>query len=211
MPGMPQGRDINEAGPKTVSLVTLRDDRSLAVEERPISLAQFERVAVDLGGIASWREAIGRIEQALAAQRERTVSEHLVARLSLGGTTPLAWRLRRDRDLLLAEAEQRAERLGRTWIDKIELVTTATTAAAPGSAADPLVELRGVMRSDIVGRHAIREAVRELAETVRDDLPPEARGFGGDDEAGFEAFLTRLLEEGSDEVMARLAPGGEDA
>jgi DNA repair protein SbcD/Mre11 len=34
MPGMPQGRDINEAGAKTVTLVTVNDDRTLTVEER---------------------------------------------------------------------------------------------------------------------------------------------------------------------------------
>ena len=33
MPGMPQGRDIGEAGPKTVSLVTVGDDRSIVIEE----------------------------------------------------------------------------------------------------------------------------------------------------------------------------------
>ena len=44
MPGMPQGRDINEAGEKSVTLVTIRDDRSLEIEERLTSVAQFERV-----------------------------------------------------------------------------------------------------------------------------------------------------------------------
>ncbi|MBS7538854.1 metallophosphoesterase family protein [Ancylobacter lacus] len=210
MPGIPQGRDINEAGPKTVSLVTLHDDRRLTVEQRLVSLAQFERVAVDLGGVASWSEAIGLIERALATQREHTASDHLVARLSLTGATPLAWRLRRDRDLLLAETEQRAQRLGRTWIDRIELATEAPSVATAAGTADPLVELRALMQSDIVGRHAIRQSIRELAEAVRDDLPPDARGFGGEDETGFEAFLTQLLEEGSEEVMARLAPATGD-
>ena len=44
MPGMPQGRDINEAGEKSVTLVTIRDDRSIEIEERLTSIAQFERV-----------------------------------------------------------------------------------------------------------------------------------------------------------------------
>ncbi|TIW13177.1 MAG: DNA repair exonuclease, partial [Mesorhizobium sp.] len=34
MPGIPQGRDINEAGEKSVTLVTIRDDRSVEMEER---------------------------------------------------------------------------------------------------------------------------------------------------------------------------------
>jgi len=39
MPGMPQGRDINEAGAKSVTLVTIRDDRSIHIEERATSIA----------------------------------------------------------------------------------------------------------------------------------------------------------------------------
>lgn len=48
MPGIPQGRDINEASEKSVTLVTVRDDRSLEIEERLTCVAQFERVSVDL-------------------------------------------------------------------------------------------------------------------------------------------------------------------
>ena len=51
MPGTPQGRDINEAGMKSVSLVTLSDDGSIRIEERTTSIAQFERISVDTTGI----------------------------------------------------------------------------------------------------------------------------------------------------------------
>ena len=34
MPGNPQGRDINEAGPKSATLVTIGDDREITIEER---------------------------------------------------------------------------------------------------------------------------------------------------------------------------------
>lgn len=39
MPGIPQGRDINEAGQKSVTLVTIRDDHSVETEERLTSVA----------------------------------------------------------------------------------------------------------------------------------------------------------------------------
>lgn len=109
MPGMPQGRDINEAGEKTVTLVTINDDRSLTVEQRPTSVAQFERVSVDLSSAETWREAAELVEEGMGIARDRTRSAHLVGRLRLTGATPLSWQLRRDRDLLLAETEQRAE------------------------------------------------------------------------------------------------------
>ncbi|MFG1465060.1 DNA repair exonuclease [Xanthobacter sp. DSM 24535] len=212
MPGMPQGRDINEAGPKSVSLVTVRDDRTLLVEERVTSIAQFERIPVDLSGASSWREAIAQIEGAVAAQRARTTSEHLVGRLMLTGETPLSWRLRRDRDLLLTEVEQRAAGLGRTWIDKIELATHAPSAEAAQRSADPVFELGELMAAEEGDQLGMRQSVRELVETVRDDLPPEARGFSGDSAVAFDAFLDRLLSEGRADVLARLTPreGGAD-
>ncbi|RWE19328.1 MAG: DNA repair exonuclease, partial [Mesorhizobium sp.] len=65
MPGIPQGRDINESGEKSVTLVTIRDDRSVEIEERLTSIAQFERVSVDLTGTSEWNEAVIRIRAGL--------------------------------------------------------------------------------------------------------------------------------------------------
>ena len=207
MPGMPQGRDINEAGEKTVTLVTVNDDRSLTVEERATSVAQFERIPVDLTSATTWQEAAELIEQGIGLARDRTRSPHLVGRLRVTGATPLSWQLRRDRDLLLAETEQRAEGLGKTWIEKIEIATTApVTAPVGGTAADPVLELGELMRSDIITQHGVREAVRDLVKELRDDLPPEARGFSGDNETAFEALIDQLLTEGSEDMLARLKP-----
>lgn len=207
MPGMPQGRDVNEGGEKTITLVTVNDDRSLIVEERATSVAQFERVSVDLSAAETWRETVELIEEGMGVVRDRTRSEHLVGRLRLTGATPLSWRLRRDRDLLAAEIDQRAEGLGKTWIEKIEIVTTVPVSAPVGvAAADPVLELGELMRDDIIHQHGVREAVRDIVKELRDDLPPEARGFSGDDETAFEALIDQLLSEGSEDMLARLKP-----
>lgn len=207
MPGIPQGRDINEAGEKTVTLVTVNDARSLTIEERATSVAQFERITVDLSSATTWREAAELIEQSIAAARDRTRSPHLVGRLRLTGATPLSWQLRRDRDLLLAESEQRAEGLGRTWIEKIEVATIPPVMVhGGGTTADPVLELGELMRSDIIHQHSVREAMRDLVNELVDDLPPDARGFSGDDEAAFEALVDQLLTEGSEDLLARLKP-----
>lgn len=210
MPGMPQGRDINESGPKSVSLVTVRDDRTVMVEERLTSLAEFARVAVDLTPATSWFEAVEMIEAALVAARGTTASEHLVSRLVLTGTTPLAFRIRRDRDLLQTEAEARAEGIGRTWIEKLELSVQPPGEAGTVASADPLVELGSLMRSDSAASHGLREDVRRMVKELRDDLPAESRGFSGDDEAEFEAFVAQLLADGSDDVIARLKSDGAE-
>ncbi len=205
MSGMPQGRDINEAGAKSVSLVTVNDDRSVTVEERLTSIAQFERIAVDLTPAATWREAVDLIEKEIAGARDTTRSQHLVGRLRLDGMTPLTWQLRRDRDLLLAEIEHRAEGIGKIWIEKIEVTTQMPAApSAGGPTANPVLELGALMRGDIVRQHGVRELVRDLVTELRADLPVDLRAFAGDDEAALEAFIDRLLADGSDEILARL-------
>ena len=207
MPGMPQGRDINEAGEKTVTVVTVNDDHSFTVGERLTSIAQFERVQVDMTSAETWRDAADLIEEGIAGARDRTRSQNLVGRLRLTGATPLSWRLRRDRDLLLAETQQRAESLGNTWIEKIEIATTAPISIGAGSVtADPVLELGELMQGDIIHQHGIRQAVRELVKELRDDLPPEARSFSGDDEDAFEDLVGQLLSEGSEDMLARLKP-----
>ena len=174
MPGNPQGRDINEAGPKSATLVTISDDRKIRVEERLTSVAEFQRLGVDLGGVEDWREGLARIEKGLAAARAAAPSEHLVARLKLTGVTPLAWRLRSDADKLEEDARLIAAELGRTWIDKIELNCAAPRANDSAPSSDPIAELRGLMETEVAQSMAFQDALRDLAAEMRSHLP---RGF----------------------------------
>lgn len=210
MPGMPQGRDINEAGPKTVSLVTIDDNRRIRVEERLTSVAEFARITLDIGGAQDWRELAGLIGRALEDERSRTRSPHLVARLKLTGASDLAFLIRRDLDLLRTEAEQRAEGIGRTWIDKIELELSAAVSAKSGS-ADPVFELAALMETEIVTGHGFREDVREMVLEMRDYLPAEARRFAGNSEEELDAFIDWLMRESGEDIVARLKSSGPEA
>jgi DNA repair exonuclease SbcCD nuclease subunit len=90
MPGIPHGRDVNEAGEKSATLVTIGDDRSVDIEEKLTSVAQFESVSVDLSGASEWSEAVARIQSGLEQCRAAARSRYLVARLSLVGTSALS-------------------------------------------------------------------------------------------------------------------------
>ena len=204
MPGMPQGRDINEGGRKSVTLVTVGDDGSVSLEERWTSVAQFERVSVDLGGAVSWRDVAGAMARALEAARERAGSEHLVARLVLTGETPLAWTLRRDADLLRAEAEQSAQAAGKSWIDKIEIDCRLPGKGGEGDAADPLAELRRLLQEEVAGSPELQAQAAEIADELRTQLPPECRHVLGRTEEEFRALVESLVSEGSEDVLARL-------
>ena len=48
MPGMPQGRDIGEAGPKSVTLVRVADDGAIDCHPHTTSVAQFERIQMGI-------------------------------------------------------------------------------------------------------------------------------------------------------------------
>ncbi len=211
MPGMPQGRDIGEAGPKTVSLVTVSDDHGILIEERATSVAQFERIPVDLTDAETWPEIVDRIEREIVAVRDATAAPHLVGRLVLGGRTDLSWRLQRDRDLLRTDIEHRLGNAGRTWIDKVEIGTAASRGATPaGGTPDPVDELGALIRDQILSRHEVRESVAALVKEIRDDLPPDARRFCGEDEAGFERFVDSLLCDSGEEIVARLVQDGAE-
>jgi DNA repair exonuclease SbcCD nuclease subunit len=207
MPGIPQGRDINEAGEKSVTLVTIRDDRSVEIEERLTSIAQFERLGVDLTGTVEWSEVVGRVRSGLEAVRASARSRHAVVRLGLTGASPLSWALIRDRDLLLAEAEQAAEEIGDTWVEKLELGLVPPGTATPDGVADPIFELAQSMRAD-AGSEAFRAEARGIVQKMIADLPAEGRDFAGKDEAGLELFLDRVLASSADLVTARLKAGG---
>jgi exonuclease SbcD len=207
MPGMPQGRDINEAGAKSVTLATVADDRSIRLEERITSIAQFERISIDATGIDTWRDLIAAIAGATERARKAVASEHLVARLHLTGTTPLSWRIRRDLDLLKTEADDRASVIGACWIEKLEVDCRAPDAAT-GSPADPISELRRLIDEDVIRSGAFQAEVTEIAEELRTQLPQDCRNLLGSDEVAFKAVIEQLVKEGSDDVLARLQATG---
>jgi len=186
MPGNPQGRDINEAGPKSATLVTIGDDRKIKVDERLTSVAEFQRVAVDLAGVEDWREGLARIERRLLAARAQASSEHLVARLALAGATPLAWRLRSDADKLEEDARTIAGELGKTWIDRIELDCAAPRATAGAASSDPIAELRALMETEVAQSKAFQDALRGIADELSRNLPHGSRDgvLGRDADAG---------------------------
>lgn len=213
MPGQPQGRDVGEAGPKSVTLVTLHGDGRVDLDERISAVAQFERVTVSAEGLADWRDLIAALGLSLAAAREAAVCEHLVARVRLQGGSPLAWRARVDAALLLEEARLCAARLGGTWIEAVEPVLTAPStesaaAAFPEGGADPITELSRLMADEVLTSDSFRSLARELAEDMRGQLPRDLADALGTDEAGFRAAVAALVEGGVEDVLAHLRAGG---
>ena len=139
MPGNPQGRDINEAGPKSATLATIGDDRAITLEERLTSVAEFQRVPVDLAGVEDWRAALKRIEAALGAARVSAKSEHLVARLKLAG---------RDAARLASALRRRQARGGGARRSAPESARPGSTRSnSPATSPEPPTPRRQAIRS----------------------------------------------------------------
>jgi DNA repair exonuclease SbcCD nuclease subunit len=211
MPGNPQGRDINEAGPKSATLVAIADDRIIKIEQRLTSVAQFERVPIDLAGVDDRREALARIEKGLLTARTAAPSEHLVARLTLTGATPLAWRLRSDADMLAEESRAVSAAIGKTWIDKIELNCVAPHANESATLSDPVAELRALMETEVAQSKAFQDALSEIAEELSRNLPHGSRdGLMGRDAGEFAKMLRAVAREGAEDVLAHLRATDRD-
>jgi DNA repair protein SbcD/Mre11 len=211
MPGNPQGRDINEAGSKSATLVTIGDDREIRLEERSTSIAQFERLRVDLAGADDWRDVLARIEKGLLAVRSAAPSEHLVARLKLTGATPLAWRLRLDADVLAEEVRALGAAIGKTWIDKIEFDCVAPRANEPARLSDPIAELGALIETEVAQSKAFQDALRDMAEELSRNLPHGSRdGLLGRDPGEFASMLRAVAREGAEDVLAHLRASDRD-
>ena len=218
MPGIPQGRDIGESGPKSVTLATIADDGSVSLSERAVAPAEFARVGVDLTDAAEWPAAVAALHGALDTARAASSAEHLVVRVELSGVTPLAWRLRRDADVLTAEARRQGEMhafgdlaVGKTWIEGITMAcrrpaaSMADRAGASEAAGDPVEGLAALIRADIAGSLSFRNEAEALVDDLVRDLPAAARPMLGATEAERAALVERLVDAAVEDVLAHLS------
>ena len=83
----------------------------------------------------------------------------------------MAWRIRRDIDLLRTEAVDRASVVGKCWIEKVE-VACERPRAATAQTADPVVELDQLIDTDVIRSEAYRTEALRLADELRTQLPP---------------------------------------
>ncbi|SES11261.1 DNA repair exonuclease [Rhizobium sp. NFR03] len=213
MPGMPQGRDINEAGAKSVTLVTIEAGGAIHHDERRIGGAVFERAIIDLTGVTEWRELLVRVGDDLARRVTAAGAQHLILRLHLTGATSLAFRLKRDPAFLMDEVTGLANALPGCWVEKVEIDCHAPETAAAGgtdTGLDPAAELSALIHSDVLVSHGFRQQAADLMTELLGQLPRELRETFGTDEATVEALLAEIARDGSDEVLAHVRAGEGD-
>lgn len=202
MPGIPQGRDIGEAGSKSVSLVSVDDAGGLSVTERSLAVAQFERLPIACDGCDDWGDLVTKLRGAITAARRDHTIEHLILRPILTGSSPLAWRASRDVEFLLAEAQNAAESVGTLWIDKLALDLSHSQTSLPSGAIKELADLLQNAGSD----HPDKAVQAELNVLLR-KLPKDLRNLLGDTEDEVRTAWHAELNTGALEVLAQLDEG----
>lgn len=202
MPGIPQGRDINEDGSKSVSLVTVRDDRSVVVEERKTAVAQFERLQIDASTAVDWEDLVSVSKRQLGELASAVSANQIVARVEVTGTSELAWRARRDIDLLRTELETHGSLIGNMWVERVKVSSSRPRQAAGNSGA--LDELMSIIEREIHDSVDFNAEMAAIADELRNQLPAELREIFGNDKASSDSLLANFAKDGTAQVFARL-------
>lgn len=207
MPGIPQGRHVNEDGPKSVTLATVADGGAVTLAERSVAQVAFARLAVDLPEDEDWDGLRRRLTGAFSAVAEQASAPENILRLELTTADDFAWRLRRDADLLRETATEIAGRIDGVWVEKIAVETRDVADAA---SATPAAELHEFFAETLATPEFQTEAAEIVAALVSTpDIPAELRDDFGADEAATQQTALRLAEAGATEALARLGAGAE--
>jgi len=200
MPGIPQGRDIGEAGPKSATLLRISDD-GIALSEVPSSVVEFTLSSLDISNVDSddaLRTALRRHIHALA---EGLTAGSGVLRLTLSGTPPRHWHILRDRDYWVETVAALLQDSGKLWLDKLLLELDAPGNATPSGSAT--AELGRLMQG-IGTEPAFAAAARAEIEELTGDLPASVRAALLDGPDAPDRLAETLSQSGARRVLARL-------
>ncbi|MGJ8544636.1 MAG: metallophosphoesterase family protein [Sulfitobacter sp.] len=200
MPGIPQGRDIGEAGPKSASILTVENGK-ITVEEVPTSVVEFTHAALDITQVEGDDALRAALRVHLEDIRSRITAPTGVVRLSLTGQPARYWQILRDRDVWYATISDLAERIGDIWIDK--LLFDLDPPEARSSAGNATDELSTSMQA-IARESGFAATARDEIDAVLQDLPAGMRARLIPDEAAADALTLRLAQSGARRVLAKM-------
>lgn len=204
MPGIPQGRDIGEAGTKSVSLVSISDDKQIDIQDYQLAVAQFEMLNVELDQSHSWQSTIELIMESYEQASLACSADHLVARVILSGNTPLAWQLQRDKDLLVDELESRLDEEAHRWLDKLIINCEPPIDATDLELSGPQIELNTLMLEEIDQSADLISDAKKTIDAMLKSLPSELRAKFGNTDAELEEIIKSHARQGCQQLTANL-------
>jgi DNA repair exonuclease SbcCD nuclease subunit len=189
MPGIPQGRHVNEAGRGSVTLVQI-DANGAQATEIPVAALAFETAQADLSQAGTQSDAEDAISAALRACAR--IDHQVAVRLSLSGAGTIFTDIRYAREM----AEQAAEPVDGVWVEGVRFAASAD-APPPGLIGD----LATLMREEAVTPGFSDSAMQAMQEW-RATMPREIA------EALPDTEFDTLLAEGIEAVLAALIDHG---
>lgn len=205
MPGIPQGRHINEDGPRSATLATASDG-AVALEERHVAVAEFHRVEIDAADVQEFADLRQLISDALARALAECRAAHAICRLRLVGETSAAWRFRRDADLVRETANEAAARIGGAWVEDVVIaLETPTVEVGETSAGGPRTELAADIEATLADPTFQAQAAVLVQQLIGGQaLPRGVRDALAADEDAVAALAARLAREGAETTLARI-------
>ena len=195
MPGIPQGRDIGEFGPKFATMLTI--DETIQITEVLTSSVEFLHIPIDITEVESDDALRDMLRQSMREASDTLISESGVVRLSLTGSNPLRWQILRDQEVWREAIAEYARETDRLWLEKlvINLLDTNT----PGqSATDELATIMEAIRQE----PRFAESSRTELEKILKELTPQRRGELMPDESAVNNLTQHLAEAGSQRMLA---------
>jgi len=204
MPGIPQGRDIGEAGSKSVTLVTISDDKQVDITEHLLAVAQFETLTIKLDHSHEWHSVIDKVINEINRASNHCDADHLIARVLLQGQSVLTWQLHRDTDLLINEIEARLDDDDHLWLDKLIVNCEPVKGTSANFDTGPQQELSILMSKQIEQSTQLIEDAKQTINAMFKSLPSELRARFGETEEQLDKNIKSLARQGSKQVIAKL-------
>lgn len=200
MPGIPQGRDVGEAGPKSATLLKV-EGASIEIEEVSVAPVEFRVSRCDVSDAADDDDLRNCIRAHLQAESLATNSDATILRLSLIGQNDRAWQIRRDSDVWEETIRDLAEETGHLWVEQIK-IDVSPRSEAPGT-ANAVSELKSIMNELRAEAGFLVSAKRELDQLVS-QLPPDRRQALAPGEAASAKLLENIIDQAAVSMLAQM-------
>jgi DNA repair protein SbcD/Mre11 len=205
MPGIPQGRDIGEAGPKSATLLNI-EGRAIRIEEVPTSIVEFGARDVDVSGIDSDEALRAHLREVLKGLAGELHSDRGLVRLSLRGETPRRWQILRDREVWSETLDMLAAETGRLGVEGLAFELREPGEIAPDtvSASEEL----GSLMTAIMAEESFALEMRAELEAVLAELSAHRRALLVPDEESAATLAQGLAKSGALRVLAMMKGAG---
>ncbi|MFZ7092595.1 metallophosphoesterase family protein [Primorskyibacter sp. 2E233] len=205
MPGIPQGRDIGEAGPKTATMLRIEDQR-ISIYEVPTSAAEFLDLRFDVTALDHDDDLRAKLRATLRDLASELSSDTGLLRLTLTGANARTWQILRDQDMWEETANQMARETGTLWLEKLRFDLTPPTSAP--NAASALDELARLM-ADIQEEPGFAASLTSSLDALLSELPTHRRAQLVPDEAASTALRRDLASAGAAQLLAAMKGASE--